>query len=360
LIELVDPPADDEIEITVFGRGVGECIAMHVGGGTWVVIDSYVSEFKQRNPESGRLRQVPVAQWYLDRMGVERERVAEIIITHLHRDHYKGVQQLHDHYRDAELLVTAALGANVVHRLFADPATPGPFGEMPATMVQAQRRKRAHFTTGLRPVSVGWTRIYAGGVTLRALSPTVVAVEASMADLAEHMKTNRAAVRAFLRKKLNRTCVVLHLTTAVGGALLCADLENEPTQYGWDAVLAEPSHKFLDRAGFVKVAHHGSKNADHPGMWNALVVADPIKPVMAVTPYTSLPEKLPTQDDCVRLCERGALYQAAPSFNSVVNSFGYEETEEGPTGLVRARRCPGETHWRIDLEGAAFHVEAAS
>jgi hypothetical protein len=128
---------------------------------------------------------------------------------------------------------------------------------------------------------------------------------------------------------------------------------NAPDQYGWAAVLAEPSHQHLRPAEFIKVGHHGSHTADHRGMWDKLVIDEP---VMAVAPYTSLPDKLPTENDCARLCARGELYQAAPSFDFIANAFGFPSRDEGPTGLIQARRRPEDERWQIRTEGAAFHV----
>ncbi len=34
------PPNPDEIEITVFGPGYGECIVIHAGSGKWFIVDS--------------------------------------------------------------------------------------------------------------------------------------------------------------------------------------------------------------------------------------------------------------------------------------------------------------------------------
>src|SRR5947209_2078343 len=35
-------PGADELELTVFGGGFGESICVHVGGGSWVIVDSCI------------------------------------------------------------------------------------------------------------------------------------------------------------------------------------------------------------------------------------------------------------------------------------------------------------------------------
>src|SRR5438105_689314 len=93
----MNPPDTDEFEVTVLGRGVGECIVVHLLENRWMIVDSF------------RMRQVPVAQQYLDDLGVTPDRVEVIVVTHFHVDHYRGVDLLHDHYENARLMITAAL-----------------------------------------------------------------------------------------------------------------------------------------------------------------------------------------------------------------------------------------------------------
>lgn len=344
---LDDPPADDEIEITLFGRGVGECLVLHVGHNNWVIIDSFNSEHKLPDPRSGKVRRAPVARWYLERMGIAHEHIGWIVVTHFHQDHYIGVDQLHEHYRNAQLLVTAALDDEVFRQVYSDKVEPRLCGKLPETMARARKRR----SDGLRTLRVS-SHILFDGARLTALAPMDGALDASAVAIAEHMTAGRRAIRAFLRDK-NWCSVVLHLDTAAGYALLGGDLINEPAQYGWQAVLDDSQHQYLSRASMVKVPHHGSSNADHSGMWHQLVEDGPL---MAVAPYTRLSKPIPTADDWRRLCGRGPLYQAAPSVEMVTGTFGFDAAAEGPTGVVQARRCVGDKHWRVRTEGPAFHV----
>lgn len=43
------PPNSDQIELTLFGPGFGESIAVHSGEGRWIVVDSCVDK-KTGNP----------------------------------------------------------------------------------------------------------------------------------------------------------------------------------------------------------------------------------------------------------------------------------------------------------------------
>jgi glyoxylase-like metal-dependent hydrolase (beta-lactamase superfamily II) len=81
-------PDGDEIEITIFGRGVGECCVLHVGMNRWVVIDTFNHTEKLVDPVTRAKTVVPVARWYLDALGVDQDRIETIVITHFHRDQH--------------------------------------------------------------------------------------------------------------------------------------------------------------------------------------------------------------------------------------------------------------------------------
>ena len=39
-MSLAAPPRTDELEVSLFGPGVGECVIVHLGAGEWMVVDS--------------------------------------------------------------------------------------------------------------------------------------------------------------------------------------------------------------------------------------------------------------------------------------------------------------------------------
>ncbi|WP_420451766.1 MBL fold metallo-hydrolase [Ilumatobacter sp.] len=92
------PPATDEIEITVLGRGIGESIVVHVGNGMWTVIDSFIeAEIRGAHPGDPTVRnREPSASRYLEHalhLNVE-DVVVSIVLTHLHNDHFAGIGEL--------------------------------------------------------------------------------------------------------------------------------------------------------------------------------------------------------------------------------------------------------------------------
>lgn len=75
------PPAADEVEVTLFGPGFGEAIAVHLGEGSWMLVDSCI------DPDS----KGPASLTYLDRLNVNPANVKAIIASHWHDDHVRGI-----------------------------------------------------------------------------------------------------------------------------------------------------------------------------------------------------------------------------------------------------------------------------
>ena len=97
MIEYGAPPALDEIEVMPFGPGYGEAIAVHLGNGAWMLIDSCI------DPDGNN----PASELYLDRIGVKPEQVRAIIASHWHDDHVRGISQLATKYSTADFMVSA-------------------------------------------------------------------------------------------------------------------------------------------------------------------------------------------------------------------------------------------------------------
>ena len=96
------PPADDEIEVTLFGPGYGEAIAIHLGEKAWLLVDSCI------DPNSN----APASGTYLDRIGIDPGLVRAIIASHWHDDHVRGISRLTESYPDAEFMISAVFNDN--------------------------------------------------------------------------------------------------------------------------------------------------------------------------------------------------------------------------------------------------------
>src|SRR5437879_5098718 len=95
------PPARNEIEISLFGPGFGECIVMHVGEAQWIIIDSC------RDLASKR----PVALEYLANIGVDAAKSVQCIVaTHWHDDHIGGLSEVFRAAASSIFACTTAFG----------------------------------------------------------------------------------------------------------------------------------------------------------------------------------------------------------------------------------------------------------
>jgi hypothetical protein len=109
------PPLPDELEISLFGAGYGEAIALHIGYGQWVLVDSY----RQRDKEPDHLA-------YLNQLGVDVSRaVQSIVVTHWHDDHVKGISDVYDVCVSADLVISSALSYPEFLTLVNLPVPPG-------------------------------------------------------------------------------------------------------------------------------------------------------------------------------------------------------------------------------------------
>jgi hypothetical protein len=342
---MMNPPSGDEVEVTLLGRGVGECVVLHLLNDTWMVVDSFVDS------ESGD--KLPAARSYLDSLGVDPMAVSTLVVTHFHTDHYRGIDRLHDYYSNARLMVTDALGTEQFFALYGDEAEPPFLGRLPGTIKRANDRLIGQYTPGLRYLKTGQQVHSDGPVTVLAMSPTDAAVHQSRLELASTMATgSRSLVNSNLRDD-NRCSVVLYLNAAGICALLGADLVAEKGAYGWRAVLDDPNHRNLERVDLVKVPHHGGVSAHDDAMWDTLVAGNP---VLKVAPYW--PSALPRHSDIVRLSHRGAVWQAAPSVSFITDEFGNKVSTKPRTGVIQARRRVGDPAWRVHVVDPAFFAAA--
>jgi len=264
-----ESPAATEIEISVFGRGVGECVVVHVGGGQWVVIDSYELQLNRRSC-------TPVALQYLSRFPDFRpeSNVSSVVLTHLHSDHFVGIDTL------AARCVAARLYLPGVSHL-------GDRAEQ-ALLAIAKSERSGERLVGIEKVVHAWRRVKArhppGNLALPAHGPgTLIVVGAGAAcsitaisplgGLFEHvLDDDHLAPTQHVQltgTNANLTSIVLWLQAGAHGALLSADMDDSKL-WGWGALLTDrEGQKSPAGIGFVKVPHHGSVNPEFLSVMDA-------------------------------------------------------------------------------------------
>lgn len=292
-------PALHEVEISVFGPGIGECVVVHLGDGDWLVVDSC------RDRSSGR----PVALDYLRTLNVEvSTRVQMIVASHWHDDHIDGLDELLDEAPNARFVNSAAHELKDIVRL-TQLSAKTPLASATRTYEKILQILASRKHAGERRAAVGPVMALANRTLLSLTSPTrpfpAEVFSLSPADgvmhLAKQETTSALASieqkRRPVRQGANQLCIVLMLKLGPFTALLGADMENvHGNTEGWNAII-HSQERPSGTASYFKIPHHGSSNADAPGCWTHLLSTNPIS---VVTAYS--PSRLPKASDINRIC----------------------------------------------------------
>lgn len=283
------PPVADQLEINVFGPGVGECVLVHLGAGDWLMVDSC----------HGKGRKRPAALEYLDDIGASASKIKIIVATHWHDDHVRGISKVYEEARAAAFYVADLFRPDEFKAMTApwgaSKFTSG-VGELARVAQEAQARSDLVRTVGpaqrllhrpSQPVKEIW-----------ALSPSQEDMHISRIRIASLLPQASPGERRIPAQSSNDASVVLHLETDMGPVLLGGDLEHrDDRRRGWFAVLdLEGAPK--GRASCFKVPHHGSVNAHCAEVWESRLEQ---APVALVTPFDRGRSSLPRQEDRQRI-----------------------------------------------------------
>jgi hypothetical protein len=296
---VLQPPAADQLEVSIFGPGVGECIVIHLGNAEWMVVDSCVHTGSK----------TPIAIEYLQQLGVNvADSVSAVVATHWHDDHVKGISAL---LREATKARFYAAGA---------------FRRDEFLAISQRTHLISKFTSGVEELAnvrnIVSERKKEGGGSIEqlsavqriastpnrvvreiwALSPSAEDTERGIEHIASLIDEQSGKAYRIPSLPPNDVSVVLHLETSIGSILLGGDLEHHrgTRTRGWHAVLDHPGRPDT-KAIFYKVPHHGSENADCPEIWEHLLAEQPI---CVLTPFERGKTPLPRQSDVTRLRSR--------------------------------------------------------
>lgn len=354
------PPQPDEFEVSIFGPGKGEAIAVHVGGGDWVTVDSCVEQTTKRHP----------VLEYFEKIGVDAGRQVRLVVgSHAHDDHVAGISKLFRAAQTAKFVSSPALTSEEFFRAVEADA------DIEEHLRQSVRREFAGIHDEVKRRGVGsdglgswmratvqrvlWSRAAYGATPATrvvALSPSDVACQRAEALLAEGL-AEVGSRRRLAASDPNEFSVALWVDLGDASVLLGADLERGPAGCGWQAVVR--THHPGRPAGLHKVPHHGSKHAHLQQVWDDLL-SDDVVSVLA--PFRNGSVTLPTDDDVARLVSlSSAVYSSAspkaPSASKAVHRTaaaltGVAQNVREPYGLVgqvRARLAIGSPDWVIEL-----------
>jgi hypothetical protein len=359
------PPAADEFEVSIIGPGRGECVILHLGDNQWCIVDSCIP----------RSFSEAAAVEYLN--GFQNDALAGvklIVATHWHDDHIRGLASIVRRVPNASFFCSAAINTDNFFALAgtATTAIQGNSGVEEFAAILGLIAGNALTGQAKRLASPKWVienrnlvQLPQNGrsfpVSITALSPSDGTMKLALDEIAKLIPRTGEAQRRVTSRSPNHTSIVLWIEAGPLRALLGADLEHTGNAgEGWMAVLqCHKGRQGLPSASFFKVPHHGSANADHPGVWTQMLAQNP---VAVVTPYNGGATRLPGPADLVRLSGRtNSLYCTAagagkaPARDSVVEKTMRQQLKgrrviEGQAGHVRVR-------WSLSGEGANPVVE---
>jgi beta-lactamase superfamily II metal-dependent hydrolase len=301
---LEEPPDPDEVEVFVFGPGIGESVVIHLGLGEWIVIDSCIDS---------RTREAAALQ-YLGRLGVDvRQALKLVVVTHWHNDHMLGASKVFEAAESAAMVCSGALKTPEFAQLIAasDRERLGEL-EVPefAKILEILRaRKRGARAASVGPIwavegRVLYTRASTpecGTAEVLSLSPSDGAMTLAHREFARYLPKYNEAQLTLVALSPNNVAVVLWVKVGNARILLGSDLEESPSPtLGWHAII---NSKVRDTSlgHMLKIPHHGSVTGHNNDVWNEMLMPSP---VVALTPFLRGRTPLPSESDIARIKAR--------------------------------------------------------
>ena len=361
--EVANAPAPDEIEVTVFGPGFGECIVAHVGQGRWLVVDSCL------DPDTKK----PVALAYFDSLGVDPgASVAWVVATHWHSDHVAGIDGVVAACSSAEFHCAQQLQHRefiryiTMSRAVAGADNAREFRNVLTLLRKSNRQIR--WTQSGRTLASRPNAAASYHFRLEALSPSDREFDLFLDRVGSQIAKQGQSHRALVASDPNYSAIALSLRWGDQSVLLGADLlTHAQHDRGWLAAVSQARVLDAPKAGLVKIPHHGSHGADCESMWTELLIANPLS---IVTPYNrgSKSGRPPKRCDLSRISGRSGVTlltaptqsgrqrkQSSPVALGLAQHGIQVRTLRAQMGIVRARCRPG-TPWTTQLFGKAAQI----
>jgi beta-lactamase superfamily II metal-dependent hydrolase len=353
------PPGATEAEVSLFGPGRGEAIAVHLGYEQWMLVDSCLDEKRE-----------PATLAYLDRIGVSPNQVVLVVATHWHDDHIRGLAEVVRACDRADFSYSLAMSTREFTSLVGAHSDrsqmDGPSGvaEFAAISDFLRRRRRSSLRPALESRRLWFRETPDPPAVIEALAPCDIAIAKAQEALARLLPTKNSTKLAVVAPKPNHASVVLGVSFGEAHLLLGADLEETATrETGWTALLDRCD--LPEAVSVFKVPHHGSPNADQPRVWSEVLSE---RPWALVAPYGN--SGLPSDTDQKRLRARTdrAYLTAPPKRTRRKRDQAVERTLDEmsarpvnidpPMGHIRLR-CDAETEsdWNVALFDPALHID---
>ncbi len=300
------PPHPQQLEISIFGPGVGESIVIHLGYAQWMIIDSCVHRSDNQ----------PAAIKYLESIGVDLSTAVKLVlVSHWHDDHIKGLANIVKKCESARICYSAALLRQEFLSLVStfsgrsslvDRYTAGT-REMADIIRLLEKRvqENNHYTTTAMVPVLADKILFDQDIrnikcTVRTLSPADKSFHKAL-DAFASMIPDEGDERITLpsQKIQNHNAIVVWISFNDVSLLLGSDLEETgDLQSGWSAVLNSPVRP-SGKANIFKIPHHGSPNGHYEKVWDDMIIKN--DSVCLLTSFTKGRTPRPQSGDIKRI-----------------------------------------------------------
>jgi hypothetical protein len=296
----ITPPKTDEIELTFFGPGFGESIVVHIPGIGWGIIDS--CEF---GPVSGRF--VPPLQYVIYQ---KVNRLAFLVLTHPHADHFKGMEQIVDHYlgRIDRVCRYAGDGARELGVYLTNRAIKGTPGAKSLSSVFKAFKKAVDNNAESRRLGAMTQIIPRKQVSINGTTTEVEVLSLSPSAYDEQLYVNILRVASpeltgiiteIPDSDHNLVSSAIWISAGDVVVILGSDVEKgRGRSSGWRGIIGS-----VDAPGLpvkaLKVSHHGSPSAYYKKAWEQHCGGKKITSV--VTPFARGKQPRPSEEDIERI-----------------------------------------------------------
>jgi len=278
-------PGVGEVEISLFGPGYGESLAIHLGDGDWMIVDSCLDAATQE----------PSALVYLRSIGVNPKTAVKLIVaTHWHDDHIRGLDTICADCSDATLVISNALRVReflTLSTVYAENSGMVSGGTDTIYKVIKLGLKSGKVLLALinKPMQIKASLGSHPGYSVTALSPSdhcCIRAQAALGALIPKINKQKTRLR---QPDHNETSVALWIELGPRKILLGADLENGAGHPEWSFIVTNTGGK--NGAEVFKIPHHGSSNGYNVDVWHHMVIPNAHA---LITPYSKLVKPLPT------------------------------------------------------------------
>ncbi len=297
--KMFSPPEPEEIEVSLFGQGYGESILIHATQNNWFIVDSCI------NPSTKR----PASLEYLDKIGVDPSiAVKQIIATHWHDDHIRGLGDVYKACTSAEFVCSVALNfpefitlvQTYENNIMAKDTGVDEFKKIIKELLRREMLPvYATANTSLWKRKIRDENGNEKECCIYSLSPSNYAITAAMIDIQRNHIIKKDAKRRVIATSPNHAAVVLWVSIGDFNMLLGSDIENTGnTNSGW-SVIVNSTLRPQGKAKYFKIPHHGSQNAHSLEVWQDMIDTDHVS---VLTPFQKADKLLPTRSDVDRIC----------------------------------------------------------